>query len=80
MSTCFSCCSQICFTRLAQSNKASIKTSLFLCYLQQVAKLMGKVFLQKSAVNLLSTVLDTPEWLWSQPDYLQVQGLAVGAR
>ena len=29
---------------------------------------MGKVFLQKSAVNLLSSVLDTPLWFWTQPD------------
>lgn len=42
---------------------------------RQVAKLMGKVFLQKSAVNLLSTVLDTPEFFWAgrggAPDNLQ---------
>lgn len=32
----------------------------------------GKVFLQRAAVNLLSTVLDTPEFFWSAPDHLQV--------
>lgn len=37
-----------------------------------IAQLIGKVFLQKSAVNLLSTVLDTPEFFWSAPDSLQV--------
>ncbi|GAX81129.1 hypothetical protein CEUSTIGMA_g8563.t1 [Chlamydomonas eustigma] len=33
-----------------------------------IAKLIGKVFLQKSAVNLLSSVLDTPEFFWHAPD------------
>ena len=32
---------------------------------------MGRVFLQKSAVNLLSSVLDTPEMFWNSPDSLQ---------
>eukprot|EP00877_Chromochloris_zofingiensis_P008596 jgi/Chrzof1/3990/Cz13g16090.t1 len=36
-----------------------------------VAQLIGQVFLQRSAVNLLSTVLDTPEFFWSAPDQLQ---------
>ena len=36
-----------------------------------IAQLIGKVFIQKSAVNLLSTVLDTPEFFWSAPDSLQ---------
>jgi hypothetical protein len=35
------------------------------------------VFLQRSAVNLLSSVLDTPEYFWSAPDHLQV-GLRAG--
>lgn len=30
------------------------------------------VFLQRSAVNLLSSVLDTPEFFWSAADNLQV--------
>lgn len=35
---------------------------------------MGKVFLQKSTVNLLSSVLDTPEFFWEQdvPDSCQM--------
>ena len=37
-----------------------------------IAQLIGKVFIQKSAVNLLSTVLDTPEFFWSAPDSMQV--------
>jgi len=37
-----------------------------------MAKLMGTVFIQKSEVNLLSSVLDTPEFFWSAPDVLQV--------
>lgn len=36
-----------------------------------IAKLIGKVFIQKSAVNLLSSVLDTPEFFWHAPDSLQ---------
>jgi uncharacterized Rmd1/YagE family protein len=40
---------------------------------KQVAQLMGRVFLQKSAVNLLSSVLDTPDFFWESdiPDSLQ---------
>ena len=39
---------------------------------KQIAQLIGRVFIQKSAVNLLSTVLDTPEFFWSAPDSMQV--------
>ena len=39
---------------------------------KDIAQLIGKVFIQKSAVNLLSTVLDTPEFFWSAPDNMQV--------
>lgn len=38
----------------------------------QIARLIGLVFLQRTAVNLLSSVLDTPEYFWSAPDHLQV--------
>ena len=38
---------------------------------KNIAKLIGKVFLQRAAVNLLSTVLDTPEYFWSAPDSMQ---------
>ena len=38
---------------------------------KQIAQLIGRVFLQRSAVNLLSTVLDTPEFFWSAPDAMQ---------
>lgn len=38
---------------------------------KEIAKLIGQVFIQKSAVNLLSTVLDTPEFFWSAPDSMQ---------
>ena len=38
---------------------------------KQIACLIGRVFIQKSAVNLLSTVLDTPEFFWSAPDSMQ---------
>lgn len=40
---------------------------------KQIAQLIGRVFIQKSAVNLLSTVLDTPEFFWSAPDALQAR-------
>lgn len=39
---------------------------------RKLAQLIGKVFLQSSNVNLLSTVLDTPDYFWSAPDHLQV--------
>ena len=49
-----------------------------------VAQMMGKVFIQKSTVNLLSTVLDTPEYFWRAPDDLLVswqgRGLDGGGR
>jgi hypothetical protein len=45
---------------------------------QEVAQRIGQVFLQRSAVNLLSSVLDTPEFFWSAPDHLQVCGLQDG--
>ncbi len=32
---------------------------------------MCQVFIQRAAVNLLSTVLDTPEFFWSAPDIMQ---------
>eukprot|EP01023_Acetabularia_acetabulum_P022943 TRINITY_DN22533_c0_g1_i5.p1 TRINITY_DN22533_c0_g1~~TRINITY_DN22533_c0_g1_i5.p1 ORF type:complete len:175 (+),score=6.89 TRINITY_DN22533_c0_g1_i5:157-681(+) len=35
----------------------------------EVSKLMGRIFLSKSRVNLASPILDTPEYLWSKPDY-----------
>ncbi|EFN59105.1 hypothetical protein CHLNCDRAFT_137893 [Chlorella variabilis] len=38
---------------------------------KQIAQFIGRVFIQKSAVNLLSTVLDTPEFFWSAPDSMQ---------
>ena len=38
---------------------------------KHIAQLIGRVFIQKSAVNLLSTVLDTPEFFWSAPDSMQ---------
>ncbi len=38
---------------------------------KEIAKLIGRVFLQRAAVNLLSTVLDTPEYFWSAPDSMQ---------
>lgn len=39
---------------------------------KEIARLIGQVFLQRASVNLLSTVMDTPEFFWSAPDSLQV--------
>lgn len=49
---------------LATTGKVTLKR-------KEVAQLIGKVFIQKAAVNLLSTVLDTPEFFWSAPDSMQ---------
>jgi len=49
---------------LATTGKVTMKR-------KEVAQLIGKVFIQKAAVNLLSTVLDTPEFFWSAPDAMQ---------
>jgi len=38
---------------------------------KEVAQLIGRVFIQKAGINLLSTVLDTPEFFWSAPDAMQ---------
>ena len=40
---------------------------------KEIAQLIGMVFIQKSNVNLRSTVLDTPEYFWSAPDNLQAR-------
>ena len=37
----------------------------------QMGKLMGQVFCAHSEVNLLGSVLDSPDFLWSAPDALQ---------
>ncbi|CAG9460467.1 unnamed protein product [Pedinophyceae sp. YPF-701] len=37
----------------------------------EIHKLIGELFIHRSAVNLLSTVLDTPEFFWDVPDALQ---------
>lgn len=47
---------------------------------RKLAQLIGKVFLQSSNVNLLSTVLDTPEFFWSAPDHLQVWAVRINGR
>eukprot|EP00878_Enallax_costatus_P019516 GHUV01020590.1.p1 GENE.GHUV01020590.1~~GHUV01020590.1.p1 ORF type:complete len:327 (+),score=56.52 GHUV01020590.1:1601-2581(+) len=49
---------------LARTGKVSLKS-------ETIAKLIGKVFIQKAAVNLLSSVLDTPEFFWRAPDSFQ---------
>ena len=38
---------------------------------REAARLTGQLFLQRSAVNLLSTVLDVPDFLWDSADELQ---------
>jgi len=42
-----------------------------------VAKLIGRVFIQRAAVNLLSSVLGTPEWFWREADSYQVRAAVV---
>eukprot|EP00877_Chromochloris_zofingiensis_P005935 jgi/Chrzof1/1595/Cz10g13230.t1 len=42
-----------------------------------VAQLTGQVFQQQTDVNLLSSVLETPEFFWSAPDQLQLVYTAV---
>ena len=37
-----------------------------------VARLIGRVFLERASVNLLMNILDTPSYFWSAPDALQV--------
>ena len=41
--------------------------------LKDASRLTGQLFLQKSAVNLLSTVLDVPEFFWDAADELQAR-------
>eukprot|EP00123_Amoebidium_parasiticum_P006014 comp17070_c0_seq1/m.15814 comp17070_c0_seq1/g.15814 ORF comp17070_c0_seq1/g.15814 comp17070_c0_seq1/m.15814 type:complete len:349 (-) comp17070_c0_seq1:260-1306(-) len=36
-----------------------------------IAKVIGQLFMQTSAVNLVSNVLDTPDFFWEEPDYLE---------
>jgi uncharacterized Rmd1/YagE family protein len=38
-----------------------------------VARLMGQVFMQQAALNLLGSVLDTPDFFWESgvPDGMQ---------
>jgi len=38
---------------------------------KKLSKLIGRLFVHKSEVNLLSSVLDTPEYFWTVPDTLQ---------
>ncbi len=55
---------------LASQGRVSMST-------KKLAQLIGKVFLQSSTLNLLSTVMDTPEFFWSAPDQLQVGAMGV---
>ncbi|EFJ48922.1 hypothetical protein VOLCADRAFT_90235 [Volvox carteri f. nagariensis] len=49
---------------LADHGRVSMST-------KKLTQLIGKVFLQSSTLNLLSSVMDTPEFFWSAPDQLQ---------
>ncbi|GAX82558.1 hypothetical protein CEUSTIGMA_g9984.t1 [Chlamydomonas eustigma] len=51
---------------VALANEGRVKASS-----KQVAQFIGKIFLQSSTLNLLSTVLDTPEYFWDVPDSVQ---------
>lgn len=56
---------------LAQKGKFSLSRTA-------LAKMIGRLFVHKSEVNLLSSVLDTPEYFWSAPDSLQDLFKSVG--
>eukprot|EP01134_Creolimax_fragrantissima_P008094 CFRG8094T1 len=36
-----------------------------------IARIIGQLFMQASEVNLVSNVLDTPDFFWEEPDYLE---------
>ena len=62
-------------TRLAETS-AYIPTTLAATgivrmHRREATRLTGQLFLQRSAVNLLSTVLDVPAFFWDAPDDLQ---------
>lgn len=64
-------------TRLAETS-AYIPTTLAATgivrmHRREATRLTGQLFLQRSAVNLLSTVLDVPAFFWDAPDDLQVR-------
>ncbi|XP_063902440.1 uncharacterized protein LOC135122148 isoform X2 [Zophobas morio] len=44
---------------------------------QEIAKVIGQLFLQTSLVNLVSNVLDTPDFFWEEPDHLERLYLAI---
>lgn len=52
-------------------SKAALPAGKVAISRKEIAKLIGRVFLQRAAVNLLGTVLDTPEYFWSAPDSMQ---------
>ena len=62
-------------TRLAESTQdiptALAATGEVKLSLKEASRLTGQLFLQKSSVNLLSTVLDVPEFFWDAADELQ---------
>lgn len=62
-------------TRLAETTahipSALAATGEVKLSLKEASRLTGQLFLQKSAVNLLSTVLDVPEFFWDAADELQ---------
>eukprot|EP00128_Syssomonas_multiformis_P014410 Colp12_sorted_trinity150504_noHs@30868 len=45
----------------------------------QLAKQIGHLFMQMCAINLVSNVLDTPDFLWEEPDELHALYTAVRA-
>lgn len=49
---------------LAKEGKVKISDS-------DIAKLMGRVFIENSQLNLLGSVLDTPNFFWEVPDAMQ---------
>ena len=53
-----------------------------MCSDTDVAKLMGRVYIEQSQLNLLGSVLDTPDFFWEQniPDAMQAIYDRVGVR
>jgi hypothetical protein len=45
--------------------------SVPLCSDTEVAKLQGRVFIEQRQLNLLGSVLDTPQFFWEVPDAMQ---------
>ena len=68
-----SCCESAAHAALLANHKQAMSCNCPSHWHISTASILSpiQVFIQKSAVNLLSTVLDTPEFFWSAPDSMQ---------